>query len=174
MFRIFKKWLKEESGLAAVETALIFPMLLVMLIGVFDGGNAILANQKTIRASQVVADLIARSGIATDQDISEAVDAGRLALEPLSTGSYGVDIVSMRFDADANTEIVWRETVNMSGLPDAIAAVAALQEANEGVIMVTVEYQFDPLFLGFVFDTINMSETAFTRGRNSPVITRDS
>lgn len=173
MFRLFQKWWKEDSGLAAVEAAMIFPMMLVLLVGVFDGGNAILANQKTVRASQVVADLIARNGTATDASINEAIDAGRLAFAPLPVGSFGVDIVSMRFDENADTEIVWRETQNLSGLPDALSAVAALQEPDEGVVMVTVEYQYDPLFVGFVFDTIDMREVAFSRGRNSPVISRD-
>ncbi len=174
MFNLFKKWLKEDSAVAAVEAAMIFPMMLVLLVGVFDGGNAILANQKTVRASQVVADLIARSGVASDEDISEAIEAGRLAFAPLPVGSFGVDIVSVRFDDDANSEIVWRETENMSGIPDALSAVAALQEANEGVLMVTVEYRYTPLFVGFVFDTIDMREVAFSRGRNAPVIARGS
>ncbi len=169
---MFSRWLKEEKGMAGVEAAMIFPMMLVLLVGVFDGGNAILANQKTVRASQVVADLIARSGTATDADINEAIAAGGLAFAPLPIGSYGIDIVSIRFDENANTEIVWRETQNISGLPDAISAVAALQQADEGVVMVTVEYEYNPLFVGFVFDTINMREVAFSRGRNSPVITR--
>lgn len=172
MFKMFSRWLKEEKGMAGVEAAMIFPMMLVLLVGVFDGGNAILANQKTVRASQVVADLIARSGTATDADINEAIAAGGLAFAPLPIGSYGIDIVSIRFDENANTEIVWRETQNISGLPDAISAVAALQQADEGVVMVTVEYEYNPLFVGFVFDTINMREVAFSRGRNSPVITR--
>lgn len=174
MFKVFKKWLKDESGLAAVEAAMIFPIMLVLLVGVFDGGNAILANQKTVRASQVVADLIARQGTATDASINEAIEAGKLAFAPLPVGSYGIDIVSVRFDEDANSEIVWRETQNMSGLPDALTAVAALQEADEGVVMVTVEYRYDPIFVGFVFDTIDMREVAFSRGRNSPVIARGS
>lgn len=172
IFRKFTQWLKDETGMAGVEAAMIFPMMLVLLVGVFDGGNAILANQKTVRASQVVADLIARSGTATDDDISEAIAAGALAFVPLPTGSYGIDIVSIRFDEDANSEIVWRETQNISGLPDAISAVSALQEPDEGVVMVTVEYEYNPLFVGFVFDVINMRETAFSRGRNAPVITR--
>ncbi len=172
MFKTFFKWLKDEKGMAGVEAAMIFPMMLVLLVGVFDGGNAILANQKTVRASQVVADLIARSGNATDDDISEAIAAGELAFAPLPTGSYGIDIVSIRFDEDANSEIVWRETQNIAGVPDALSAVTALQEPDEGVVMVTVEYEYNPLFIGFVFDVINMRETAFSRGRNAPVITR--
>ncbi len=170
MMRMISKWYNEESGLAAVESAMIFPAMLVLLVGVFDVGNAILANQKTVRASQIVADLIARKQTASAEDVSEAIEAGRLAFEPINNGTYGIDIVSLQFDDDAETSIVWRETRNMTSLPDPIAAVAALQTPNEGVVMVSVEYQFEPIFAGFVIDTINMREIAFSRGRGSAVV----
>ncbi len=169
---LFTRWKKEEEGLAAIEASMIFPVMLLMLLGVFDFGNAILANQKTIRASQVVADLIARNNIVTDADIAEAIEAGRLAFEPLDSSAFGIDIVSFRFDEDADTEIVWRETENMLALPDAFARVDDLRDADEGVVMVAVQYQYDPLFTGFVAQTMEMQEIAFSRGRSGPVVNR--
>ena len=171
MFKLLSKWFRDEEGVAAVESALIFPIMLTLMIGVFDAGNAIIANQKAVRASQVVADLIARNSTVTDTSINEAIEAGRLAFEPLPNDSFGVDIVSMRFDEDADTEIVWRETVNISALPDAADAVVALQEPNEGIVMVTVDYRYEPLFIGFVLGVMNMREVAFSRGRSAAVVT---
>ncbi|MGH1402920.1 MAG: TadE/TadG family type IV pilus assembly protein [Alphaproteobacteria bacterium] len=171
--KLISRWKHEESAIAAVEAALIFPVMLTVLMSIYDFGNAILANQKAIRASQVVADLIARENVVDDADVSEAIEAGRLAFEPLSNDSYGVDIVSIRFNEDAEAEIVWRETENIASLPDAMASVEALETANDGVVMVTVDYKFEPLFAGFIIDTFDMRETAFSRGRSSPVITRD-
>ena len=169
---LLSRWKAEENALAAIEAAMIFPIMLVLLIGVFDAGNAILANQKTIRASQVVADLITRENVVTDADINEAIEAGRLAFEPLDSSSYGVDIVSIRFDEDANSEIVWRETLNMPPVPDPLGDVAALEEPDEGVVMVSVVYDFEPLFAGFVLTAFGMQEKAFSRGRSTPVITK--
>ncbi len=171
--KLVSRWRQEENALAAVEAALIFPVMLTLLMSIYDFGNAILANQKAIRASQVVADLITRENVVSDADIIEAVNAGRLVFEPLSSISYGVDIVSIRFDENADSEIVWRETENISSIPDALTAVAALEAENDGVVMVTVDYQFEPLFAGFVINTFDMRETAFSRGRSSPVITRE-
>lgn len=170
--KLFLRWLKDNEGMAAVEAAMIFPIMLAMFMGVFDLGNAILANQKAIRSSQVVADLIARKNIVTDADIYDAIEAGRLAFEPLDSSSFGVDIVSIRFDDFADGQILWRETVNMTSVSDALGSVAALEDANEGVVMVSVRYQFEPLFVGMVVDSFEMSEVAFSRGRNSPVVTR--
>ena len=172
MFSIFKSWKDGDEGMAAVEAAMIFPIMLSMLLAIFDLGNGILANQKTIRASQVVADLITRQGIVTDDDIFEAIEAGRLALEPLDSSSYGVDIVSVRFDEDENINILWRETVIMPPAADPYTAVAPLVEANEGVLMVSVRYVYEPLFTAFISNDIEMGEVAFSRGRSSPSISR--
>ncbi len=168
----FQIWKRSEEGMAAVEAAIIFPVMLVMLMGVYDLGNAILANQKTIRASQVVADLIARQNIVSNADIADAVEAGRLAFEPIDSSSFGVDIVSIRFDDDAASEIVWRETVNMTPVPNPLGAVSALEDSNEGVVMVSVVYEFTPLFAKFAVSSFGMREVGFSRGRNSPVINR--
>lgn len=166
-------WLKEEKAIAAMEAAFVFPILLTLLLGVFDLGNAVLANQKVIRASQVVADLITRDRIVSAGDIDEAVMAGSLAIVPFDAGSYGVDIVSIRFVENDEMDVVWRETRNMTGIANLNERTAALAEDGNGVMVVTVEYLFEPLFSGFVVDHILMQETAFTRGRRSAVVCKE-
>ncbi|PCI57156.1 MAG: hypothetical protein COB36_02500 [Alphaproteobacteria bacterium] len=173
MKRILSEWMKEKEGVAAIEAAMIFPIMLMMFLGVFDAGNAILANQKTVRASQVVADLITRKSVVSATDVTEAISAGRLALEPLDSSSFGIDIVSIRFDEDANSSIEWRETVNMGSLPDALGAVEALEDEDEGVVMVSVKYVYTPLFSSFISGPLTMNEVAFSRGRRTPVITHE-
>ncbi|MCB9983496.1 MAG: pilus assembly protein [Rhodospirillales bacterium] len=171
--KLFKDWFKSEDGVAAVEAALVFPIMLVLLLGMFDLGNGILANQKTIRASQVAADLIARSSVVDMEMIYDAIDASELALDPFDTTSYGIDVVSLRFDDDANPVIEWRETRNMTPLADVETRVADLAQAGEGVLVVAVNYDFEPLFGGFVIHDIAMQEIAFARGRQGAVIERE-
>lgn len=170
----FKSWIDAEDGMAAVESALVFPVMLTMLIGTFDMGRGILSNQKAVRASQVTADLVTRARSVTTADINEAVKAGELALTPFPTDSYGVEIISIRFDDDANPEIVWTEIHgNISADANVLTKVASLAAPNEGVVVVNVEYDFEPVFAGFVIDEINMRETAFALGRKSAVVSRE-
>lgn len=59
-------------------------------------------------------DLLARDRYTNDAQISDAVVAGRLALNLLNTASYGVDIVGIqirRINVDADGAVA--ETVNM-------------------------------------------------------------
>ena len=171
MIRFFKRFWCEKDAVAAIEAAMIFPIMLTMLLGVFDMGNAILMNQKTIRASQVTADLISRNRSVDAAIVTEAVEAGRLAFEPQGSEGYGYDIVSIRFDDDGNPQIVWRETDGMDPMSDVLADVMSLSEPGNGVLVVGVEYEFHPTFAGFVMDTFTMQEVAFARGRKSPVVT---
>lgn len=172
--RFISRWLYEEKALAGTEAAMIFPVMLTLFLGLFDVGNAILANQKTIRASQVVADLIARKKIVSAADVDEAVEAGGLAFEPLSTDSYGIDIVSIRFDDDdSEPQIIWRDTRNMTAMPDVLTRVQPLALPGEGVVVVGVHYDFEPAFVGFVVSTFNMLEVGFSRGRSSPVVNHE-
>jgi len=170
---LFKRWLRSEDGMAAVEAAMVFPILLTLLLGTYDLGNAVLANQKTIRASQVVADLITRNSSVDTAMINDSIDAGELALEPFPTASFGVDIVSISFDDAGAASIDWRETQNMTPLADVLTRVAALSESGDGVLVVATEYDFEPIFAGFLINTISMQEVAFARGRKGATIERN-
>src|SRR5262245_44541358 len=100
-----RRWQREENAAAALEAAFVCPVLLVILRGTFEMGNGILANQKTIRASQVTADLITRGKTIDDDGIDEAITAGQLAFEPLDSSSVGVDVVSISFDSQSHPHI---------------------------------------------------------------------
>ena len=173
MHQFIKRWQQDVRGLAAVEAALIFPILLTLLLGLYDMGNALLVNQKTIRASQVVADLVTRDSVASTDDINEAVSAGELAFLPFSSAGFGVDIVSIRFDEAENPEIVWRETRDMDPVSNILDAVEALAEPDGGVVVVSAEYLFEPMFAGFITDRFTMNERAFARGRRGAVVERE-
>ncbi len=166
------RWIGQEDGTSAVEAALIFPILTFLMLATYDMGNAIIANQKVLRASQVTGDLVTRERTIDTAGLDEAIFAGELALIPQPTSSYGVDIVSIRFDDLANPIIVWRETRNMTANPDVLTSVASLAEANGGVVVTTIQYNFHPLFGDFIFGDIPFQEMAFTRGRKSAVVNR--
>lgn len=167
-----KRWVREEGGVAAVEAALLFPVMLTLFLGMVDIGNAILSNQKTITASQVAADLIARKETVSTTDINEAIEAARLAIEPFPTSTFGIDIVSLRFDDTGAPQVVWRVTQNMSPNDNAVDSTALIGEPGEGMVIVSVVFRYDPIFAGFVINEIPMEEVAFVRGRKSPVVNR--
>ena len=160
----------DERGVSAMEMAILFPILMAMIMAVFDLGNGIVVNQKTVSASQIIADLITRNEVVDMGLIDDVVNAGELALDPYPRTGFGYDIVSVIFDDDAEPEVLWRVTENMSQGDAAVDLTAGLGEQGEGVVVVTVTNDYEPLFSGFVVDVYNMSERAFLRGRKSTTV----
>ncbi len=176
-------WWADQRAIAATEFAIVFPMLFMMLLGTVELGNGIMANQKTIMASQVVADLITRSEAVTAAQLEEAKAAGQLALNPFPRESVGFDIISIQYIADSADEgdepdpvIVWRHTDNMQGYEadeEAIKdKVLPLALVGDGVVVVYVRFPYkSPFGQRFVGD-LNMMEISYARGRKNPVVVR--
>jgi Flp pilus assembly protein TadG len=167
-----REWRRSNEGTAAVEFVLVFPILMIMLMGVDEIGTGIMVDQKTIAATQIVADLIARYSNVTDDDLANVVKAGQLALDPYDTSPLGFDIVSIQFDKNNNPQELWRDTVNMAPNNDGINRSVGLGVSGDGVLAVTATYKYTPPMGSYIISSINMEEVSFARGRTSSVITK--
>ncbi len=167
------RYAAEERAVAAIETAILMPLLISLLLGCYDLGQGIILNQKTIGASQIIGDLVARDRTVTLPILQDMIRAGELAYEPYDTSSFGYDIVSVEFDDDGDPTVLWRVTHNMQPNNAAVASTEGLGDAGDGIVVVTTEYGYVPYFSHFVVDAINMREVAFLHGRRSSTVTCD-
>lgn len=170
----FIKFCKRDDANAAIEAGFLFPVMVAILCGMIDMGVALITNLKVTTATQIVSDLLARDKTVNDAQIDDAINAGRLALFPYDTDSYGVDIVGIQYVGTGLVPTVrWRETRNMDENPAVIERSAGLGLQNEGVIVVTVEYFFEPYFTGFMLNNIRMQEESYVRGRKGLFVQRE-
>jgi Flp pilus assembly protein TadG len=164
--KVFKRWLKDDSANAAIEAGFLFPILVSILCGMIDTGVALVTNQKVVDSGQMIADLLTRNTSVSNADISDAILAGHLAVQPYSLASYGVDIVGIQYLTTNLTPTQrWRTTENMPPNADIVAHSAGLGAENEGVVAVTTHYVHSPYFSFFFIGTIVMDEESFARGR---------
>lgn len=174
MLRSIRKFLLGEEANAAIEAGFLFPVMVAILCGMIDMGVALVTNLKVTTACQIVADLLARDSKVNDAQIDDAINAGRLALLPYDATSYGVDIVGVQYVGGSLTPTVrWRETRNMSENDNVLVRSEGLGLQGEGVIAVTVEYDFRPYFTGFMMNDIQMHEEAYVRGRKGLFVQKE-
>jgi Flp pilus assembly protein TadG len=166
-----RRWVNECEGVAMVEAAMLFPPMLTLLLGTFDLGNGIVLSQKTITAAQVAADLVSRNKTMNTSNLNDIIAGSKLAFEPYGAGYYGVDIVSVQFDASGNPNILWRQTENMPPNTEAVNSVKGMSSSGDGMIIVTVVYKYIPQFAHFFTGELDFSEVAFSRGRRSSTVT---
>lgn len=165
-----KRYADDDSGAAAAEFVLVFPLLFTIILGVWDVGNGLAAGKRAINASQIVADLIGRELTVDIGEVEQAALAGQVAMEPFSLDGYHIEILSVSFDEDGYIDTdptsYWEYTPDDSPVgEDLYVRMSDMAIPSEGLIAVRVSYDFEPAFAGFVIDTINMQEVTFIRGR---------
>lgn len=171
--RCLVRFCRQDRGVAAVEAAFLFPLLIIILCGSYDMGVALLVNQKLITASQTVADLLAREDDVTNTELNEAIAAGRLSLMPYPTASFGVDVAGIQFVGVTQVPTLrWRDTVSADVNDDILLRAAGLGMQNDGVLGITVTYTHNPYFANVLTGTIEMQEVAYARGRRGLFVTR--
>ncbi len=171
---ICRAWQRDNRANVVIETAFIFPILIVMLMGTMDIGRGLLVNKKVVSAANIAADLIGREESLTDDELNNYIEAAQLAMDPYALGSFGIDVAGIRFvNASADPEVQWRDTVNMPINASVEADADGLGSENEGVVAVTVTYSFTPQFSNIITGTIDMQETAFVRGRITSFVRRE-
>ena len=167
----FKSWVKDEDGIAATEAALVLPILIMLLMAVYDLGNAIVINHKTSNAAQIIGDLVTRNQELELSDVQDIALAGALALTPYETLTFDYDIMSVEFLEDGEPDLLWRvNSIDDANNGTLLESTRGLGSEGEGVVVVMTNYNFRPFFAGFVVDQINMVERAYLKGRRSALV----
>lgn len=151
-----------EGGVAAVEFALILPIMLLVYIGTVEASALISMDRKVQTVSGAVGDLVARSrGQITSTELGDYVKVASGIMTPYSAAPLKQIITEVRVAADRTTSVEWskpyvNQTEQATGghaegssypLPDEIIDIAV----GQYVIVAESSYSYRPLY-GIVFD----------------------
>lgn len=170
MINQLKRYKDDTSGMAAAEFIIIFPLMFTMILGIWNVGNGLWAGQKVIKATHLIADLLARETEVDNDELAQAFEAGRVAMEPFPTNTFSVEVYSVSFDDDGAATVEWDEVYNTVTNDEFVDYVEDL--GTDGSLVVRVNYGYNADFTGFVVPTINMSETVYVKGRQVDVVGR--
>lgn len=148
---------KDEVGSTIVEFAVIVPLVLFVMLGMYDTARYILLNQKLDRAAATMSDLVSRPSNISAAEINDLMDAADEILRPFNLGASGGVIVSSVFKpAGDDPTVTWQITGGgpitppsaVGGVGDTASMPAGfVVRDNENIITAEVYYDFEPLFL---------------------------
>lgn len=166
------RMLRAERGAAAVEFALILPVMLLVYLGTLEASTLITMDRKVQSVAGAVGDLVARSD--TTLSAAQMQDYFRAAsgiMTPYSPAAVRQVVTAVSVAADGTTRVVWTRqylngvyssstphTVNQPyPLPAEMVNIARAQT----VIAAEAYYAYTPL-LGIVINTpINLYRSSF-------------
>lgn len=170
-------FLRDRRGVAAVEFALIAPLMIALYFGLAELSMALMAERRASHLASTLADLVAQDAQTDIATLAEVLDAGEPIMEPFPATTSGLRIIisSVVADDEGDVSIAWSRassghTPRTKGapvpeLPDDLLAT------NEGLIMAEVEYDHMPV-IGYVIDeTMTFKERFFLRPRQAAQVT---
>ena len=174
MIRFFNKWRRAVGGVAAIEFALIIPVMLATFFGVAEVSNYILAARKVANIASSAADLVAQDTAIDDGEMADIMGALDVVLRPFSPDDAQIRITSVVADSNGQTTVGWSDARNTGpyaqGSP--ITVPDDLVPDNQGIIMAEVSYTYHTLFGMYLTDGITVSDTFYLKPRRSTSVQR--
>jgi Flp pilus assembly protein TadG len=181
MMRLSKKTLrryaKGEHGLAAVEFALVLPLVLLLLLGCFEVPRFVLIYQRIARTAHTVSDLTAQADEPiTGEQMQDIFKSGKVMMAPYDVIADGrIYVSSINNPGGTGVKVTWQTnnfgavtTLSKIGTANGTATLpAALTPlSNEEVLVAEVYYNYKPIFTNYIYGGSQLYTVAYTRPRN--------
>lgn len=161
--------LRCRRGLAALEFALLLPVMLLLLCGVAEVTSLYGADRKIVQAAQSCADLVAQEKTIDGAKLDDIAEAVQLTLEPMPQANAAFRISSVVFDpVTGSPSVAWQRIVgafSVTGKPTPTTSAAGLGAPGDSVIIVDLSYGYTPVFTSILPQGFTIDELAAARPR---------
>jgi Flp pilus assembly protein TadG len=153
---MLKRWRKDQRGVAAVEFALLAPLMVLIYFGMADLTEGLMANRMVGHVASTVGDLTAQSNAVTPAQVGDIITVGQQMLAPFPTTGLKIRISSVTADANDVPKVDWSQASggltalpkgSTVALPNAAKAkptdpTTPFIPAGGSVIMAETQYNF--------------------------------
>jgi Flp pilus assembly protein TadG len=162
-----RRFAADRKGLAAIEFALIAPVMVLMFYGAVELSSAVDCNARVSRVSSTVADLVAQETTVASADTTNMFNAADAILYPYAPSNAKIIVTSLVADATGKVTVDWSDAQNTGKRTTPPANIpAGILPANSSVIYAEVIYTFTPAASYFI-TTVNLTSSFYVKPRRS-------
>jgi Flp pilus assembly protein TadG len=171
----FRRLYGDRSGIAAVEFALLLPVMLTLYIGGVQISDGFTVKRKVTNATSALGDLVARTEEISKSEMENILDAAEAVVAPYSASNLKLKLLGVSINSKSEPKVVWaaarHEAVPSKGtavpLPDGVKL------PDTFVIVAEVHYIYTPT-IGYVFTgSFDISERFYLKPRLSSTVCYD-
>src|SRR5437762_14184176 len=159
-------------GLAAVEFAMIVPLMLVLFFGTVEFSSGIAVDRKVTLMARTLSDLTSQNVSITDTQLTNIRNASIGVMTPYSITPVNSTITELYVDPTSKVaRVQWSYGSSQRAAGTTVAIPSALQVGGTYLIFSEVSYTYVPA-IGFVMTKtgITMSDFTFTCPRQSQCV----
>ena len=179
---MIRRFRKAQGGAAAVEFAMLLPILIMLFFGVVETTLALVCRADVSLMASTAADLVSQVNTANTADISNVYAAAGTVLYPYysggATGKPTIRITSVVYDSTSGTpttagKVAWTCTQSGTGtLTPASRSVNGivtfnqpLMTTNGSVLMAEIAYNYASPTTKVITGPMNMTNSFYTKPR---------
>ncbi len=161
---------RKKDGVVSIEAALLFPMMILLLLGTIDVTHAISLKRKVAVAASAVVDLTTQeSATVTPGELDEFIRAADAIMRPFAAADIKVDVVAFERDGNSVNERWSHSRGGCGGAPPSLsgATLAKLTQEENDIVVARVCLAFQPL-VGYIVGSGSwqVEESVAQRPRN--------
>jgi Flp pilus assembly protein TadG len=167
LMRRLKNLVGDARGVAAVEFAMLLPLMMTLYLGVVEVSQGIAISRKVTLTTRTLSDLASRVSTISAAEMTDILAASSSVLAPYPVSNLKVVLTSIKIDADGNATVAWSESLNGNKKTGSIGLDAALAVPNTSLIMSEAEYAYKPTIGYVVTGTLTLKDKMYMRPRLS-------
>jgi Flp pilus assembly protein TadG len=170
---MLRRFRTDQRGVAAVEFALLAPVMILLYCGMAELTMAMMAERRASHAAAVVADLVSQSNQMNATQMTDVFRVAKAIMQPFPADGMDMRVTSVKADANAVPKVVWSRGDGMTALTattTATAVPANLLVAGDSVVMAEMTYTYESPLHYVVPDGMTFKQTFFLKPRKSPEV----
>ena len=162
---------RDCRGLAAVEFALVIPLMLVMFFGTNEFSTGVAVDRKVTLMARTLSDLTSQNLTVTDTQFTNFFNASKAIMSPYATTPLLATITELYVDPSTLVaRVQWSKGSAPRTAGTTVTIPTALQVGGTYLIYSEVAYVYTPN-IGYVLKTsITLTDYTFTRPRQSTCV----
>ena len=159
---------RDRRGAAAVEFAMLLPLMMTLFLGGVEVSEGVGAKRKTTLVARAVADLAAQSKKITNADMQDIFNAARVVAAPFpTTPQLKVVVSSIAIDGAGVAKVAWSDALNATAraVGATVTVPDALKSPNTTLIWAEATYDYTPAIGYALSGTFSLTDKLFMRPR---------
>lgn len=161
----------DTRGIAAVEFAMVVPLMLVLFFGTVEFSSGIAVDRKVTLMARTLSDLTSQNVSVTSAQLTNIFNASTSIMTPYPASEVNARIVELYVDANLSVKQIWSATSGAAPPSGTVTIPAALKVADTYLIYSEVSYKYKPA-IGYVMTKtgIDLTDFTYTRPRQSQCV----
>lgn len=170
---LIRRFRRERRGVAAVEFALLLPLMLTIYVGGSEIGQALTIARKVTHVTSSLADLTSQPTTLSSSDVTNIFNAAASIMTPYPTSRLRIKLSGITVDSAGVAKVKWSQAYNDTALTanDIVTLPTGVATPSSFLVTAEVHYDYDPTFGYALTGNRDLHDQFYFRPRQSDSIT---